>query len=126
MEGVDEGEREAAAVVALALVDGHAIGAHRPAIVDRIKNIVGRDLDGQRFAEKRLADRGIHRERRCIEAVGVDVTSGLPDDIGRYRPAAWQCECVVEIVGKQRFVVARVADSEPLTIKPCGNVGRPA
>ncbi len=44
LEAVDEAEGDVAPVVALALVDKHSIGVHRPVVVGSIEYIIGFEL----------------------------------------------------------------------------------
>lgn len=47
-------------------------------------------------------------------------------DVGGDKPATGQREGIVEEIGKERFVVAVIAECEPLPVHPDREVGRPA
>ena len=90
VEAVDEREGEAAAVVALALVDGDAEGAHRPVVVAGVEQVRGRESETERLFQERFFDREVHTAQRRAETVGVHVTAAAPVYIGCYGPVAGQ------------------------------------
>lgn len=54
LEVVDDIQCDTSAVVALAFVNKHSVGVHRPVIVGSVEYVGGRQFDGQQFVKESL------------------------------------------------------------------------